>query len=378
MIAAGAALNVSGGGRKDLQGVLENAGTTNWTGGTIQLSGGTINNNGSWTANSSSTLYMQGGSVAGNVFNNTATGTFTQQGAGTTQFTSSFTDVAFNNAGTVNVTQGTLQLSCGGTDSAAINVSDGAAVTIDGGNYTFAAGASLNGPGTVNFSATETLADRVPVSAVLNITSGTINGVGGLTATRTVNWTGGTIATGGTTVIAAGATLNVSGGGWKDLQGVLENDGTANWTGGTIQLSGGTINNNGSWTANSSSTLQMLGGTVAGNAFNNNATGTFTQQGTGTTQFTTSYTGVAFNNAGSVNVTQGTLVLNSGGSNSAAINVSGGAAATFSGDNYTHAAGSSLNGPGTINFSSTQTSPAVWPSRRSLTSPPARSAASAV
>ena len=99
--------------------------------------------------------------------------------------------MAFNNAGTVNVTQGTLQLSCGGTDSAAINVSGGAAVTIDGGNYTFAAGASLNGPGMVNLSSTETLADRVPVSAVLNITYGTINGVGGLTATRTVNWTAG-------------------------------------------------------------------------------------------------------------------------------------------------------------------------------------------
>ena len=198
---------------------------------------------------------MSGGSVAGSVFNNTATGTFTQQGAGTTQFTRSLTDVAFNNAGTVNVTQGTLQLSCGGTDSAAINVSNGAAVTIDGGTYTFAAGASLNGPGMVNLSSTETLADRVPVSAVFNITYGTINGGGGLTATRTVNWTGGTIATGGTTVIAAGATLTVSGGGRKDLQGVLENDGTTNWTGGTIQLSGGTINNNGSWTANSSSTL---------------------------------------------------------------------------------------------------------------------------
>jgi YD repeat-containing protein len=309
VIAADATLSISGSSWNYLQGTLENNGTVNWTGGAIQLSGGTINNNGTWTANSSWTLQMLGGSVTGNAFNNTATGTFTKLGAGTTQFATYSSGVAFNNAGTVSVSQGTLQWSCGGTDSAAINVSDGAAVTVNGGSYTFAAGASLNGPGTVSFSATETFADRVPVSAVLNISYGTLNGAGGLTATRTVNWTGGTIATDGATVIAADATLNISGSSWNYLQAVLQNNGTANWTGGYIQLSGGTINNNGSWTANSSSTLQMSGGSVGGNAFNNNATATFTKQGTGTTQFITSVTGVTFSNAGTVDARSGTVDL---------------------------------------------------------------------
>ena len=44
-------------------------------------------------------------------------------------------------------------------------------------------------------------------------------------------------------------------------------------------------------------------------AFNNEAGGTFTQQGTGTTYFTTSNTGVSFNNAGTVAVNNGVLDL---------------------------------------------------------------------
>ena len=66
-----------------------------------------------------------------------------------------------------------------------------------------------------------------------------------MTFEGTVNWSGGTIAGSGTTDIAAGGTLNISG--TVYLQGVLENDGTANWTAGSIQMYNGTINNDGSW-----------------------------------------------------------------------------------------------------------------------------------
>jgi phage baseplate assembly protein gpV len=160
--------------------------------------------------------------------------------------------------------------------------------------------------------------------------SGSISGAGDLTVSGTLHWSGGTMKGSGSTVLAAGGTLTMDGTGTKYLDGrTLTVDGTANWTGGWIRMSGATINNNGSWTANSNSTLQMSGGSVAGNAFNNNATGTFTQQGTGTTQFTTYLTGVAFNNAGTVNVSQGTLQSSCGGTHSAAINVSDGAAVTI-------------------------------------------------
>jgi len=61
------------------------------------------------------------------------------------------------------------------------------------------------------------------------------------------------------------------------------------------------------------------------NAFNNEAGGTFTQEGTGTTGFTTAYTGVAFNNAGTVNVSQGELALNSGVAQISGSTLTGGA-----------------------------------------------------
>ena len=346
-----------------LQGVLENDGTANWLGSYysyIEMSNGTINNYGSWTANSPDTLGaygMNSGSV--NAFNNEASGTFTQEGTGTMEFTSDPSGMPFNNAGTVNVSAGTLQLTSGGSNSAAINVSAGAVANFSN-SYTHAAGSSLNGAGTVQFSGgTQTIAGAVTMAGILDFTSGTIGGPGNLTATGTVNWTAGTIASTGLTDVASSGTLNIGGTeSFVYLQGVLENDGTVNWLGSYysyIEMSNGTINNYGSWTADSPDTLGAYGmnsGSV--NAFNNEATGTFTQEGTGTTEFTSDPGGTPFNNAGTVNVSQGTLQLNSGGSNSAAINVSAGAVADFSA-NYTHATGSSLNGLGMIDFGATQT-----------------------
>ncbi len=345
-IAAGATLNVSG--NVVLQGVLENDGTANWTSGAIDMLNGTINNDGTWTANSTSTL-------AGVRRLPRRDGQRLQQqrqrhvhasrGRARRSSPSSYAGVAFNNAGTVNVSQGTLQLNSGGTNSAAINVSAGAAADFLG-NYTHAAGSSLNGPGSINFAATQTVTGAVTVSGILNFSSGTIAGAGVLTATGTVNWTGGTLAGTGTTDIAAGATLNVSNN--VVLQGVLENDGTANWTGGAIDMLNGTINNDGTWTANSTSTLEAYGGYPGGtvNAFNNNSTGTFAQQGTGTTYFTTSWAGVAFSNAGAVNVLRGTLTFNDGFTQTAGtLNLAGGSVSTSGTLNIW---GGSVVGTGTI------------------------------
>src|SRR5207245_8798605 len=58
------------------------------------------------------------------------------------------------------------------------------------------------------------------------------------------------------------------------------------------------------------------------NAFVN--AGTFTQQGTGTVQFFTYYTGVTFNNSGTVDVQGGTLSLASGLSNFSGTTLTGG------------------------------------------------------
>jgi hypothetical protein len=87
-------------------------------------------------------------------------------------------------------------------------------------------------------------------------------------------------------------------------------------------MNGGVFNNNGSFTVTTTGTLQMYG-TGGVNAFNN--AGAFVKQGTGSVNVIVSSTGVAFSNNGSVDVQNGTLSLNSGGSNSSTMLVGSGA-----------------------------------------------------
>ena len=86
----------------------------------------------------------------------------------------------------------------------------------------------------------------------------------------------------GLTDVASTGTLNLSGNNGVQLYGVLETDGATNWSGGiSIQMFNGTINNYGTWTVNSSSTVYVwsnTGGTT--NSFNNGSSLRH-QEGTG-------------------------------------------------------------------------------------------------
>jgi hypothetical protein len=127
-----------------------------------------------------------------------------------------------------------------------------------------------------------------------------------------MNWTGGIMTGTGTTIISSSgnpnaATLNINAT-TVNLNRTLENDGSANWTAGTIKASNGIINNNGTFTANSTGTLACFSVTGT-NVFNNS--GTFVQQGAGVTLFYVSGLGsmMTFNNTGTVDVSAGTLQL---------------------------------------------------------------------
>ncbi len=62
------------------------------------------------------------------------------------------------------------------------------------------------------------------------LSNGTLTGVGDLTATNTLNWTGGTMSGSGSTTVAAGAAFNLSG--MLDLESrTLDNAGSATWSG---------------------------------------------------------------------------------------------------------------------------------------------------
>ncbi|MGD9632161.1 MAG: hypothetical protein AB7U97_02710, partial [Pirellulales bacterium] len=234
----------------------------------------------------------------------------------------------------------------GAADDVVIDVAASPTITFSSGSASIK---SLQSTEVISLSGgTLSIAEASQIDNALNLSGGTLAGTGNLTVSGTLNWTSGTMSGSGTTIVGAGGTLNISSGNTHTLSRILQNDGTAHWTGGALQMISGTFNNNGSFTANSNSTLQSYGSGGA-NAFNN--AGTFTKLGTGTTYFTFSSTGVPFNNTGSVDVQQGTLELDAGGLNSGAFNVPLGATLYF-GNGYTHQAGSTLNNAGTTTLSS--------------------------
>jgi len=157
--------------------------------------------------------------------------------------------VTFNNSGLVEIQTGRLTLSSSGTHSGRFEIAAAASLNFAGGSaadaasiitgagdlivngtatttlaglvnptgmHTFSGGtANLNGNyictnnpvtisgGTVNFNGTSTVAK-------VNLSSGTLGGTGLLSVMNEMNWSGGTMAGSGRTVIPPGASLNLA------------------------------------------------------------------------------------------------------------------------------------------------------------------------
>ena len=291
----------------------------------------------------------------------------------------------FDNLGTVNVQAGKLRLLAGGTHSGPFNVSNSAVLTglEIGGNHNFQGTASVSGLGyfeVSGFGGTSTLAGSISVGllsffggnstfnapvtastwflaggiAAFNgattlgsstpgnaFSGGTMGGLGDVTITGTVGWTGGTMSGTGRTIIANTGTLNITGGGVKTLSRTLENNGTMNWSAGDIAMNGGTIDNKTDAIFNATATarIENFGGT---NAMNN--AGTVAQSVASPTDID-----VPFNTSGTVTAS-GTLQFFRGGATTgtATFNISGGL--VFAGLSYNLAAGASVSGPGELHF----------------------------
>jgi hypothetical protein len=237
----------------------------------------------------------------------------------------------------------------GSGDNAIINAAGTYTVTVNAntiaGSLQMSAG---SGTQTLALSGALTLngASALNNRSILNFSSGTLTGTGDITVSGALIWGSGTMSGTGRTIIASGATLDLNNT-THDLNRTLQNDGTATWTAGALQMNAGTFINNGSFTA-SGSNLSCYG-TGGANLFSN--AGTFIKQGAGTASFFVSSSAVAFSNNGAVDVQEGTLSLNSGGTNGSAVTVAEGAALTIAG-NYTHAITSSVAGAGTFNINS--------------------------
>ncbi len=353
-IEANGGIELSGGNAKRLGtglntgATLINNGTANLSGGDLQIAdsggaatGSLLINNGTFNATDDADITRVSAPVPTASITNAGTGIFNKSGVGTTTSIGVF----FDNAGTVNVNAGRLELNAGGSDVGGSYVSnaDGildfgggthvldATTTVSGagevlfstsvpttttvnGTYNVTGTTSISG-GQVNFEATAT-------TNLLNVSGGTRAGIGTLTSSGLFTWTGGILGGASTTVADGG--IELSGGNAKSLGSgantgaILINNGVANFSGGNLQIAdsaganpGSVLINNGTFNANDNADITRIGAPVPTARITNAATGIFNKNGAATT---TSIT-VFFDNAGTVNVNGGRLELNAGGSN---------------------------------------------------------------
>jgi YD repeat-containing protein len=334
IVAAGGTLNLNTPGVKNLDRVLENDGAGTWTEGEVRMSGGTFLNKGTFTVDSASPLLWRVINDPSNVEN---IGTFIKHGAGQAELR-----VNFSNSGTVNVQDGTLLVSRGGTQTGHFNMAAGATFETIGDHI--ASGVTTDGPGTFFVANELAIGGTLFVNGDSTFHSGFTLGGGALggtakaTLSGMVNWMSGDMVGAGQTVIAAGGTLNLSTQGVKNLDRVLENDGVGTWTEGEFRMADGTFLNIGTFTADSDATLVSYG-TSGTNEVDN--TGTFIKHGAGQTEFR-----VNFSNSGTVNVQDGTLLVSRGGTQTGHFNMAAGATLETRGEHVAN--GMTTDGAGTF------------------------------
>lgn len=267
-------------------------GTANWSAGNLRSGGaGSITNNANW--NDTATAQLNSAFGGGASFINAATGVYTKS-AGVTTF-----NIGLNNAGTVTVTGGSLNLNAGGafTNGSVLSSSGSGVFQLLGGTLTM----------TGNITATNFLFNGGVLAGDQTFTGSTLA------------WQDGTWNSANTTTLAAGTTLTILSGADHDFQAhTIVNNGTVAWNAGNLRSgSAGAITNNANW--NDATTAQINGAYGGGASFTNAAGGTYTKTA-GVTNFN-----IGLTNAGTVNVTGGTLNLNAGGTftNGAVLSSSG-------------------------------------------------------
>lgn len=301
---------------------LYNSGTVNWTGGRLRSgNAGTITNVGTFVDSASSAINNDYGGTS-LVFNNGTGATYRKTATGDTNFY-----VPLVNSGTLDLQSGNLVLN---TDS---TLNDGTTVTGNG------ALKLLNGTLTANGAMT---------FSQFQIAGGTVTG--NHTFSGSTEWSAGNFNSGSsTTTVGSTGTMTIDGSGDHDFSAHnFSNNGTINWTAGAGRLrsgNAGQFTNNGTFNDAASNLWNNdYGGTTA-QFFNGNG-GNYNKTGIGTTTFN----GVSFTNAGTINVQTGTLELGGGGSSptGAHFNASSGTALRFTSGNFAVADGSGFAGAGSF------------------------------
>jgi hypothetical protein len=209
---------------------------------------------------------------------------------------------------------GTLSLTGGGTFSGSGTVPSGTTLGFDGGTFTLNS-VTITGAGTTEISSTaSTLTWQLPASTTSTVgtplvfNSGTIAGAGALDLTGNATWKSGAMSGTGTTSVASGATLTVTGtGSYPFLERPLTNDGTIDVVGGgyTFEFtSGSALTNNADGVVDLQGNASLLND--GGGSLTNS--GVVQSSGTGTTTIS-----IPVTNAGKLQVANGeSLALSSG------------------------------------------------------------------
>ncbi len=303
-------------------------------------------------ANGGSIINMPSGSLDFSAANSNPTpvlagvggGRFVNQGVVTKSNTIAQTlDAAFDNAGTVRVNNGTLQLVRDGAHSGAFDVAAaGAAIEFTGGVHTLTTGAAFTGPGSARVAGGTVDVAAAPVNATnFAVQSGTLTGAGTLFIRDGFAFTGGAMTgtgltelgsgivfapvnltvdrnlqvngtlnlSAGTVTVNAGKTLDVTGvanfaGGTLGGAGNIAMDGTFNWTGGTIGA-GGAFTVAGAMNTVAGSARVLDGRTL-------HATGTIAWDGTGSL---TLANGATFDNDAAMTVSNDFQIIGGAGTN---------------------------------------------------------------
>jgi RHS repeat-associated protein len=245
-------------------------------------------NNGTFTAQglaNGSTIYGDGGSSTTTFTNN---GTFTKSGSGRVTLAYGLT---FSDNKALALSAGTLSIGPNGGS----------------GELVFEPGSSVSGTGLLEVTGGTVLADAPTTIANLAVAGGTIEPISGLTVSATMSWSGGTQSGRGTTTVAPGASLTITGSPNLQTGDILAQGSTVLSDNSTLYLSQGAVfTNTGTFTAQALANGNNITGdnTPGGATFVND--GTFTKTGSGRT--TVSY-GVALVENKLLALNAGTFVL---------------------------------------------------------------------
>ena len=386
-VGTNAVMNFTGGNSTFLYSPLTNAGTLNWTGGSIYFESGAaaIYNEPGAVFNSEggyqiSPYYYYSSSSVGFV----NAGLFLQTNStGTT-----YIEVPFENAGSIDVASGTLEFygNYGGNLGGNFQAGPGATILFESGGYLTGSYTALPG-GTISLGGgvfSNSPAMAFTGGGVIQLNGGTVTLVsnlipnleynggtailtpsfqGGTITNLTLNGTGisgdnvviGTLTMNGGTIsgsltVAASAVMSLTGPNSIYVNGALTNAGTINWTGGNIylettnsleNLSGALFSIQCNQSFEAYDVYNYSTGTYEYAPFNNAGTITKTNS-TGTTYFS-----APLNNTGTVDVESGTLDLNSSSGLTGLYYTAPGTEFEFSGGSYSNAVVTPLfTGPG--------------------------------